>query len=70
MLNNISYFLILGRPLIMYLGILTFTSLVCTATAGYLVMKGKIDLNVHKTFVAITFSIAIVHGTLGILSYF
>lgn len=70
MLNNISYFLIFGKPIMMYLGILTFTSLVCTATAGYLVTRGKVNFRVHKILAAITLSIAITHGTLGIMAYF
>jgi len=71
MLENISYFLIFGKPLILYLGILTLTLLVSTATVGYLNFKGRtvIPFKWHPRLAALTLSVAAVHATLGILLY-
>ncbi len=71
MLENISYFLIFGRPLIWYLGILTFISLVSTATVGYLNFRGKmiIPFRWHPRLAALTLTLAVIHGTLGLMLY-
>ncbi len=70
MLNNITFYLILGKPLIMYLGILTFLSLITTAIIGYFLKIGKIKIKYHLLAVIITITLAIIHGLLGILLYF
>lgn len=72
MLNNITYYLIFGKPLIMYLGIVTLLSLMVTAYIGYSNFKGKskIPFAWHPRIAAITILIALVHGTLGLLAYF
>lgn len=41
MLENISYYLIFGRPLIMYLGIITLSSFTLTAAIGDTNLHGK-----------------------------
>ncbi len=71
MLQNISYFLIFGKPLIFYLGITTLILLISTATIGYLIIKGggKVPFKWHMWLAAITLIIAAVHGGLGILLY-
>jgi hypothetical protein len=69
MFREISYALIFGRPLIMYLGLLTLLSLLTTATVGYLVHKGKVPFKWHVRSVAVTLTLAIIHGTLGVLAY-
>jgi len=69
-LENIAYYDILGKPLMLYLGITTFTLLVITAVLGFLVIKGKVKFAYHKIFAAVTISIATVHGMLGLLAYF
>lgn len=69
MLNQISYYLIFGKPLIMYGGILVFLCLISTLVSGGLVMKGKLKFKYHKTFAIITICLALVHGTLGLLAY-
>ncbi len=72
MLENISYYLIFGKPLIMYLGISALLSLLATATLGYLTFKGKtkIPFAWHPRLATITITLALIHATLGILSYF
>jgi len=71
MLRNISYFLIFGRPLIMYLGILTFSSVSFTALVGFLNFKGIriIPFKWHPRLAAISITLAIIHGALGLLAY-
>lgn len=72
MLQNITYFLIFGKPLIMYLGILTLLSFLITALIGLLIIKGigKIPFRLHLIMAVISIILAIIHGTLGILIYF
>jgi hypothetical protein len=75
MLANITYFMIFGKPLIMYLGILTLLSLLGTAIIGFLLMKGKmkppfITIKTHRLMACLTISLALIHGILGILMYF
>jgi hypothetical protein len=75
MLINITYYLIFGKPLIMYLGILTLLLFLSTATIGFLVFHGKvkppmITLKTHLLLAAASLALALVHGILGILAYF
>lgn len=72
MFRNISYFLIFGKPLIMYLGILTLLSFLFTALIGFLNFKGirKIPFKWHPIMAATSITLAIIHGFLGILTYF
>ncbi|MFA5887762.1 MAG: hypothetical protein WC852_03570 [Candidatus Nanoarchaeia archaeon] len=69
MLNNISYYMIFGRPLIVYIGLLTLSCLLTTATLGALVLKGKIQFKYHKAMAITTICIALSHGTLAFLAY-
>jgi len=72
MLNNITYFLIFGKPLIMYLGIITLLSFLITAFIGIFIIKGigKIPFKLHFIMAAISITLAIIHGTLGVSAYF
>jgi len=72
MLQNISYYMIFGKPLIMYMGILTLSSFLITAYIGFMTMKGKtrIPFKWHPRMAAISIALAIIHGALGILAYF
>lgn len=69
MFNNVSYYLIFGRPLIFYLGILTITSLFTTAMLGLLVVKGKVKFKYHRALAITTLCIALMHGALAFLAY-
>ena len=72
MLEYITYHLIYGRPLIMYLGILTLSSFLFTAAISVLNVKfgiNKIPFKWHPRMAAISITLAIIHGTLGILAY-
>lgn len=68
-LLNISYYLIFGKPLIFYLGIITMISLFTTATLGYLTYKGKNTFSYHRAFAITTISLTLIHGILALLVY-
>lgn len=72
MLKNIAYFLIFGKPVIMYLGILTISSFIFTAYAGMANMRGnnKIPLKWHSRMAKISITLAIIHGALAVSIYF
>lgn len=72
MFRNIAYFLIFGKPLIMYTGVLTLISFLFTAVIGFLNYHGirKIPFKFHPWMAAISIILAIIHGAMGILSYF
>ena len=71
MLEYITYYQIFGKPLIMYLGILTLTSFLFTAFIGYTTLHGKqiVPFKWHPRMAAISITLALIHGTLGILVY-
>lgn len=71
MLESISYFLIFGRPLIMYLGILTLSSFLLTASIALMNRRGitVIPFKWHPRMAAFSISLAIIHGTLGMALY-
>jgi hypothetical protein len=59
----------------MYLGIITLLSFLLTATVGRLLFKGVnkppfITFKIHLLLAAISITLALIHGTLGILAYF
>lgn len=72
MLNEISYYLIFGKPLIMYMGIITLSSFLITASIGFLNLNGNtaIPLKYHFMMAKISLTLALIHGTFGILAYF
>jgi len=72
MFKEISYYLIFGKPLILYLGIITLVLLLSTAIVGYLFYKRKINLpfKLHIVLAVCTIVVALVHGFLGISAYF
>lgn len=72
MFQEITYYLIFGKPLIMYLGILTISSFSLTAFIGYTNFHGIhwIPFKWHPRMAAISLSLALIHGTLGVLAYF
>jgi hypothetical protein len=56
----------------MYVGILTLSSFLLTATIAILNAKGihKIPFKWHPRIAIFSISLAILHGILGVLSYF
>ncbi|MEK6864274.1 MAG: hypothetical protein AABX27_03205 [Nanoarchaeota archaeon] len=70
MLNNISFYMIGGKPLIMYGGIIVLLLMLATATLGAMVLKGKIQFKYHKAMAISTIIAGLLHGILGMLSFF
>lgn len=69
-LRNIALLLIFGKPLIVYLGIVTFLSFASTAIIGRLIIKGKrIPLKNHLWLARISIILAVIHGLFAISIY-
>ena len=71
MLTELSYYLIFGLPLILYLGIIVILMLLFTALIAILRRKGKTKISVkwHYRLAYITIILGLFHGVLGILAY-
>jgi hypothetical protein len=72
MLQNISYALFFGKPLIMYLGILTLAGFLLTASIAILNRRGirVIPFRWHPRCALAAISLAVIHGALGVLAFF
>ncbi|MFA5872215.1 MAG: hypothetical protein WC858_05890 [Parcubacteria group bacterium] len=72
MVQTIAYTLILGKPVIMYMGILTYLSFIFTATIGYLNFKGNaiIPFKWHPRMAITSITLATLHAILGLSVYF
>ena len=72
MFQEITYYLIFGKPLIMYLGILTLLAFLFTAAIAVMNLKGvrTIPYRWHPRCAAVAILLALVHGLLGLLAYF
>jgi hypothetical protein len=64
--------MIFGKPLIMYGGILTLLCLLFTASISIMNKNGihVIPFEWHPRMAIITITLALIHGTLGILAFF
>ncbi len=71
MITDIAYYPLLGKPLIMWLGILTILSLLFTANIAFLNKRRirKIPMKYHPLFAKITIFIAVIHGFLGLATH-
>ena len=71
MLQEITYYPILGLPFIVYLGGITLFFFIVTASIALLKRKGKIHLNIvwHYRLAYISLFLAVIHGLLGILAF-
>ncbi|OPX64218.1 MULTISPECIES: hypothetical protein [unclassified Methanoregula] len=71
MLQDVTYYLIFGKPLILYLGVLTLLSLLVTASIPLMNKKGIriVPFRWHPVCAGITILLALIHGILGILAY-
>jgi len=72
MLNNIIYYPIFGKPLIMYGGIITLLSFLATAfiPLANQKLKKKIPFKWHTRMAFVTIILVIVHAILGVLAFF
>lgn len=71
MLQEFSYYLIFGLPLILYLGVVVILLLFFTALIAFLRRKGKTKISVqwHYRLAYVTLVLASIHGVLGLLAY-
>ena len=69
MIKNIAYSLILGKPVVMYFGLITIILLLTTATIGYLAYRGKVNFSWHKAMAATTITVAVIHAVLALSLY-
>lgn len=73
-LQNIAYLDLLGRPLIFYLGILTYVLLLVTVTLQILRLRVKrlrrIPRGLHHALGLATLGIATLHGLFSLSIYF
>lgn len=72
MINDIAYFQILGKPLIMWTGILTLIFLLSTAAIAILNKRGinKIPFKWHPIMARATIVLGVLHGAMGLATYF
>lgn len=72
MVSALAYFLILGKPLIFYLGILTYLSFALTALSGYMYYHGRpfLPFPWHPRLAAISLILGTIHGLMGFSLYF
>ena len=54
----------------MYGGIIVLLLMLATATLGAMVLKGKIQFKYHKAMAISTIIAGLLHGILGMLSFF
>jgi hypothetical protein len=71
MFQNVSYALFFGKPLILYLGVLTLLAFMLTVAIAVLNFKGirTIPFRWHSRCAGVALCLALVHGALGILAY-
>jgi hypothetical protein len=72
MLQEISFYPIFGKPLLMYLGILTLAGFLCTASIAVLNRRGvhTIPFVWHPRLAVFSIACAVIHGMLGVLMFF
>ncbi len=65
-IRDIAFVNILSLPLVAWVGILTFLSVLTTATMGILLIRGKIAVKYHKALAFTTIALATIHAILGL----
>lgn len=69
---DFAYYLILGKPLVFYLGILTYLSFLSTALLGYFFSIGKplLPFKWHPRIAILALTLGLIHGLLAVSIYF
>ena len=65
----IAFPIILGKPLVFWLGLVTGTLLIATAYVGMLALRGKTNFKNHLHMVYALAIVAIVHVIIAVLMY-
>ena len=64
-------FIIFGKPLVFWLGLITLSSFILQIYLGYRLSHGRSDLfKFHRLNAVILSSLVVIHLTLGFLLYF
>lgn len=71
MIRTIGYTMILGKPLILWGGVVTLICLLITAGISILNNRGnhKIPFQWHPRMAKVTIVLGILHGVMGLASY-
>lgn len=71
MLQQISYLMILGHPLILYLGIITLALFLVAASIPLLRKHHvlSVPFEWHPRIAGIAIALGLIHGALGLLAY-
>jgi hypothetical protein len=71
MVQDIAYTLFLGKPLIMYGGMLSFFLMMFTAVVGFMNFHGnhKIPFKWHPRLALTTIIVVVVHAVMGLSVY-
>lgn len=69
---DFAYYSILGKPLVFYLGILTYFSFLFTASLGYFFFIGKplLPFKWHPRMAVTSLILGLIHGVLAASRYF
>ncbi len=61
-----------GKPITIWLGMLTFSLFLSTLTVGLLIFKGraKIPLKTHRNLAFTTLGVALVHASFAFVAWF
>jgi len=72
MLNNIIYYLIFGKPLIMYAGLFVLFCFFVTLLLAYAYKKAprQYPIKWHMRMAMFSIFVGIIHGVLGVLAFF
>lgn len=72
MIFRLAFYLILGKPLVFYTGILTLLSFLFTALIGWLNYRGnhRIPFRFHPLMALTSITLALFHALLGLSIYF
>ncbi len=70
-LQQVAYYSILGKPVVMYFGIITLLSLLFTASISIMNLRGitYIPFKWHPRMAKITIALALLHGLLALSAY-
>lgn len=69
--NYIMAFIVFGKPLVLWLGLITLGSFIFQIYLGYRLSHGRSDLfKYHRLNAALLLGLVLVHLTLGFLLYF
>ncbi|MDO9183106.1 MAG: hypothetical protein Q7U04_11895 [Bacteriovorax sp.] len=72
MIHEFALYIFLGKPLVMYGGILTFVLMLTTASIGALNFRGivVIPFKWHPRLAGLTITVALVHAIFGLSIYY